>query len=291
VQADRTIATVLHTLATTQRLVFFAGLPGTGKSFLSHQLAHLAHAAGRTIHLLQWDVARPVFEASPAGQRYPVEHGVTHGLIRLAVGRWARQAIAQWHQRYAEPQHLLIGETPFVGHRFMTLARPAPDAAEPLLCDSTCCFVIPVPSRAVRHYIEQDRERRAVHPRHAREREDAPPQVLRDLWMQLLHVATVLGLSPGTGTAPTTTEAPYDPITYQRVYTALLAHRRTHPLPVDTVLPTTALSVYDFAVPTQDVVPTAEEVLHFIHDTAVQYSDPEVLQRHIEQWYRHDLPT
>ena len=27
--------------------------------------------AGHGIHLLQWDVARPVFEASPAGQRYP----------------------------------------------------------------------------------------------------------------------------------------------------------------------------------------------------------------------------
>lgn len=289
VHADRTVSAVLQTLATTQRLVFFAGLPGTGKSFLSHQLAHLAHAAGRTIHLLQWDVARPVFEASPAGQLYPVVHGVTHGLIRVAVGRWARQAIARWHQRYAEAQHLLIGETPFVGHRLMTLARPAPDAAEPLLRDTTCCFVIPVPSRTVRSYIEQDRERRTANPLHARERQDAPPQVLRDLWAQLLQVATALGLSPGTGAATTGADAPYDPVTYQRVYAALLAHRRTHPLPVDTVLPTTTWSVYDFAVPTQDVIPTAEEVFHFIHDTALQYPDPEVLQQHIDQWYRYDL--
>ncbi|PWU23936.1 MAG: hypothetical protein C5B48_07755, partial [Candidatus Rokuibacteriota bacterium] len=49
-----------------RRLVFFAGLPGTGKSLLVQQLAHVAGAAGRRIHLLQWDVARPVFEASPA---------------------------------------------------------------------------------------------------------------------------------------------------------------------------------------------------------------------------------
>ena len=38
-----------------QRLVFFAGMPGTGKSLLVHLLAHLAHAAGRPVHLLQWD--------------------------------------------------------------------------------------------------------------------------------------------------------------------------------------------------------------------------------------------
>jgi adenylylsulfate kinase-like enzyme len=48
-------------------MVFLAGLPGTGKSLLAHQLAHMASDAGRTIHLLQWDVARPVFEASAAG--------------------------------------------------------------------------------------------------------------------------------------------------------------------------------------------------------------------------------
>ena len=63
--------TALAVLARDARLVFFAGLPGTGKSLLLHQLAHLAHARGRRIHLLQWDVARPVFEASEAGPVYP----------------------------------------------------------------------------------------------------------------------------------------------------------------------------------------------------------------------------
>ena len=85
--ADPRLYAHLQRLASVQRLVFFAGLPGTGKSLLSHQLAHLAHAMGRTVHMLQWDVARPVFEASPAGQRYPVVQGVTHGVIRRAAGR------------------------------------------------------------------------------------------------------------------------------------------------------------------------------------------------------------
>src|SRR5919201_3102249 len=60
--ADRRLADHLDGLA-AQRMVFFAGLPGTGKSFLVHQLTHLAVARGRRVHLLQWDVARPMFEA------------------------------------------------------------------------------------------------------------------------------------------------------------------------------------------------------------------------------------
>src|SRR5437867_2336863 len=139
IAADAGLYAHLQRLASAQRCVFFAGLPGTGKSLLSHQLTHLAHALGRTVHMLQWDVARPVFEASAAGQRYPVVQGVTHGVIRKAAGLWARQAVVQWHQRYPEAGHLLIGETPFVGHRFIELARQRADAAEPLL--RTACFV------------------------------------------------------------------------------------------------------------------------------------------------------
>ena len=191
--ADPGLYAHLQRLASAQRCVFFAGLPGTGKSLLSHQLTHLAHALGRTVHMLQWDVARPVFEASAAGQRYPVVQGVTHGVIRKAAGLWARQAVVQWHQRYPEAGHLLIGETPLVGHRFIELARQRADAAEPLL--QTACFVVPVPSRAVRDFLEAERQRRSVRPLHAQEREDAPPQVLRDLWRHLAGIAPALGVS------------------------------------------------------------------------------------------------
>jgi len=88
VDADRRLAERIHALA-DRRLVFFAGLPGTGKSLLVHQLVHLATGVGRRVHLLQWDVARPVFEASPAGRRYPLADGVTHAVIRSAAGRWS----------------------------------------------------------------------------------------------------------------------------------------------------------------------------------------------------------
>ena len=81
----------------------FAGLPGTGKSLLVQQLTQLAASAGRRVHLLQWDVARPPFEASAAGRRYPVVDGVTHPVIRKAVGLWARRAVVAWDEATRNP--------------------------------------------------------------------------------------------------------------------------------------------------------------------------------------------
>ena len=284
VAADPRLYAHLQRLARAQRLVFFAGLPGTGKSLLSHQLAHLAHTMGRTVHMLQWDVARPVFEASPAGQRYPVVHGVTHGVIRKAAGLWARQALVQWQQRHPEAHHLLIGETPFVGHRFVELAQPHEDAAEPLLRATSSCFVVPVPSRAIRDLLEAERQRRSTRPLHPQEREDAPPQVLRDLWRQVASIAPLLGIPSVAGLAEA--DVPYDPALYQQVYQHLLRHRQVLVLPVDTMLPTATLSVYDFAMPRYDVVPTAEDITRCILEVEQQYPELDVLQRAIDNWYR-----
>ena len=98
VSADRALAERIRTLA-AGRMVFVAGLPGTGKSLLAHQLAHVASDAGRQVHLLQWDVARPVFEASPAGRRYPLADGVTHAVIRRAAGLASKTGRATSHWR------------------------------------------------------------------------------------------------------------------------------------------------------------------------------------------------
>jgi hypothetical protein len=284
VAADPRLYARLQGLASAQRLVFFAGLPGTGKSLLSHQLAHLAHAMGRTVHMLQWDVARPVFEASPAGQRYPVVSGVTHGVIRIAAGLWARRALVQWHQRHPEAHHLLIGETPFVGHRFIELAYPHEDTAESLLRAASCCFVVPVPSRAIRDRLETERRHRSARPLHPQEREDAPPQVLRDLWRQVASIAALLGIAPAASLAEA--DVPYDPVLYQQTYQRLLRHRQVLVLAVDTMLPTATLSVYDFAMPRYDVVPTAEDITRCIREVEQEYPEPDVLQRALDHWYR-----
>jgi hypothetical protein len=261
------------------RCVFFAGLPGTGKSLLIHQLAHLADASGRHVHLLQWDVARPAFEASPAGRRYPQTHGITHGLIRVAAGRWARRALARWDS-VSPPSALLIGETPFVGHRFIDLARPAEDAAERVLAGPASRFVIPVPSVALRQHLESERARRAATPVHAREREDAPPDVLRAVWRNMVEAATALGID---GAAAVTS---YDPAIYRAVYERLLAHRHAQAISVDERLPAASVSAYAFRIPIADLTPTGDEAARFIADAEREYADPVALERAIAGWFK-----
>jgi hypothetical protein len=283
IDGDPQLSSALGALAETGRLVFFAGLPGTGKSLLIHQLALLAHGRGRPVHLLQWDVARPVFEASEPGRRYPQDRGVTHGVIRMAVGRWARPALVRWDHAHPGAEHLLIGETPLVGHRLVELARPADDAAERLLAAGGTRFVVPVPSREVRRHLEAERARRAVRPLHPREAEDAPPELLRNLWRQLVSVARALGVA--SAPSDRTADVPYDPDVYARVYAHVLARRRASALPLDTVLPTAALSVYDVRVPVRDLVPTGEEAARFVEMVAAAGGDPEAVRREIERWW------
>ncbi len=272
--------TALTALATDARLVFVAGLPGTGKSLLIHQLVFLAHEIGRTVSLLQWDVARPVVESHPAARAFPARDGVTHGVVRMAVGRWARLAVARWAARSA-PSALLIGETPLVGHRLVELARPMPDDAEPVLSDARTRFVISVPSRDLRRHLEAERGRRAARPLHPREREDAPPEVLRDLWRQLARVAEALGV-PG---ADPSASAPYDPALYAAVYRHVLRRRHVAVLPMDAILPAEALSPYDFAVPVEDLRPAAEDVEPLLAAAAREWKDSVALDRALNEWY------
>jgi hypothetical protein len=283
VRGEPHLAAQLQALG-SQRMVFVAGLPGTGKSLLAHQIVHLASAAGRTVHLLQWDVARPALEASRAGHRYPLADGVTHPLIRKAAGLWARRAIAAWSQRCADRRHLLVGETPFVGNRFVELAQRLDDDAEPLLAAPSCRFAIAVPSVAVRQFLEGERERRAANPRHPREREDAPPRVLRALWRELTEIAPRLGISTGVENA----SSAFEPAVYQRVYETVLRHRHVEIVTLDAILPTDALSVYDYAVAPRDLVPTEGEADFAIGEAERLYPDPIALDGDTARWWQVD---
>ncbi len=274
----------LQHLSQTARAVFFAGLPGTGKSLLVHELVHLTHAAGRSVHLLQWDVVRPAIERSPAGAAYPTVDGVTHGVIRIAAGLWARDMVARWAAGPLHPDRVLIGETPLVGHRFIELARPEADGAEPFLSGPGCRFVIPVPSVEVRHAIEAERARRIAQPFHDREREDAPPHVLRAQWEALAAVAPLVGVRPA-GTPRGATQVPYDPTAYERVYEFVLRHRHTQGIPVRTLLPATTISVYDFAAPTRDLVPASDEAAAFVGLVEARFPTVLAVQSAIDRWY------
>lgn len=284
-------------------MVFLAGLPGTGKSLLIHQLAHLAHAAGREVSLIQWDVVRPAVEASPAGARYPEAEGIAHPVIRKAAGVWSRGAVARWHARAggagdaapggrasggagtAAAGPLLIGETPLIGLRFVELARRADDAAEPSLAAASCRFVIPVPSRAVRSHLEGERGRRAQRPAHGREREDAAPSVVAALWDELVRVAADLGIAPYEGPGRGGAPPAYDPDLYERVYGAVLRHRRAERLSIDEILPARGMSAYAFTFQPHEVVPAPDEAAAAVREVERAYPDRSRLEDEIDRWY------
>ncbi|MDE2775820.1 MAG: hypothetical protein OXI77_07770 [Chloroflexota bacterium] len=216
-------------------LVFFAGLPGVGKSLLLQQLTLMARAAGRRVTLLQWDVARQPFETP----RYPLSEGATHPLVINATGLWLRAALADWDARAKKPGDMLIGEAPFIGGRCMEIARSMADEAEALLSNERTQFLIPVPSRPIRALIEDRRARSIAAPQHENETHDAPPDLLRALWLDVYRVGVALGLAEEAAG-----ESAYSPAVYEAVYRQLLRHRHARVLPVNEPLQPTA-SVYD----------------------------------------------
>src|SRR5262249_8980099 len=153
-----------------------------------------------------------------------------------AAGWWVRHALEAWNTQQSGADHLLIGETPFVGNRFVELAQRLDDGAEAFLAARSCRFVITVPSRAVRRHLEALRERPPISPLHPREREDAPPRVLRELWADLAAMARQLGI---VGSEPDgDRSAGYEPDVYRRVYERILRHRTVEVIALDVILPT-----------------------------------------------------
>lgn len=276
---DPVVAGQLRVLAADARIVFVTGLPGTGKSLVIRELARTAAARGRTVHTVQWDVARPLFEAAPAGRRYPLDNGVTHPAIRRAVGLWVRDAVGGWHAAHPGAADLLIGELPLVGGRFIELAKPAPDPAEPVLTAASCRFVIPVPSHEVRTVMERERDRRMAQPVHAREREDAPSHVLRALWTELAGVARTLRLSEAAAGAV------YDPAVYEAVYRRVLRRRHAETLPLTRVLDVGDTSAYDLGVPVRELLPSPGDVESSIRAVEARYPDMDWVAKEMTQWY------
>ena len=204
-------------------------------------------------------------------------------MLRKAAGLWARDAVAAWAARHAGGGALLAGETPLIGHRFVELARPADDTAEPALAAGTTRFLVPVPTVEVRRAIEAARAATTASPRHERERADAVPSVLGLLWGEVLDAAARLAAERGD---PPPVVVGYDPDTYLAVYTEALRHRNWEPLPVEVALPTQERSVYDVEAPVVDLAPTEAEAEAYVARVEREYPDLEALRRETTAWWQ-----
>ena len=99
-------------------------------------------------------------------------------------------------------------------------------------------------------------------------------------------MAGQLGLaSSAAGVSATNTVVFYDPLVYRRVYELVLRHRHVEVASLDAILPTESLSVYDFAVSPDDLVPTEIEAEEVIHEVERDYPDPTRLEAEVARWW------
>lgn len=237
--------------ALDKRMVFFTGLSGVGKSLYIQQFSNLAASSGRTVHLLQWDVTREAFQSEQLLAKYPEVDGVTHSVIRKAVGLWARQGILQWHRQYTDSQHILIAELPLIGNRLVELVQQHDDPVEHLLASNQVQFFIPVPSQQVRAHIIGCRTASIDRPEHAREAADAPVSVVNSMWRQVRELAVMLGMN--------VEDKGYDPYLYSEVYQYLLVHRNAKSIFIEQILQTQD-SVYELGGIASELLATPSQV-------------------------------
>jgi len=196
-------------------------------------------------------------------------------MIRKAVGLWARQAVADWHQTQSDDA-ILIGELPLIGNRLIELVQKHDDDAESLLTSDDSYFVTPVPSVEVRRVIEEARAKSIANPSHHKEEKDAPPNVIEGLWLELHEL----------GTKTLSIQLPnndYNPDLYAQVYTSLLKHRHHAVLNINEIIKTEN-SVYDFEA-NQSLAATEDTAQRIIKEIETTYST-EDLHRSVENWYK-----
>ncbi len=264
-------------LVQSQRALMFAGVPGVGKSLMLQQAAHLAHASGRVLHQMQWDVSRTAFELHPyVLARYPEVDGVTHPMVRKAVGMWARQALLDWHQAHPHAEHLLLGELPLIGNRFIELVQHRTDEVEALLAAPEVKFVVPAPSKEIRAAIEKARAASIANPRDDNEKWDAPPNVLQMLWDDVYQMAVRTGITNDID--PT-----YSPDVYLGAFDALLVHRNTEHIYIDMHLKPTE-SAYILPPIASELKATPDEVEALIKLVETTWTVTEV-SKMVATWY------
>jgi hypothetical protein len=279
ISSEPDLRTLMATLARTKRMVFFAGLPGVGKSLLIRELARTAHAASRTVHILQWDTVRLPFVSPATEKRYPEQGGQTHAMLRRAIGRWARKAVLSWDRQYDE-SHILLGEVPLVGSRLLDLVQVQDDAVESLLAGPEVLFITPVPSIATRRVIERARSHTSAHPAHPREREDAPSDILQKVWQDVHALAVTLGVAASSADE----RIPFDPQSYAEVYRHLLRHRPALMLWMEANLEPSG-SVYDLQSAAEELVPTTEDAFSIVAQLEHDHTAEEIEQS-VANWFQ-----
>lgn len=272
---------ILAGMARNCRMIFFTGLPASGKSFFLRALISIAGNAGRRVHLMRWDAGLASFQTDEILARYPDVADGSHPIVRKAAGLWGRQAVARWLDMHPDHAHLLVGEVPIVGNRFSELVKVLPDEVETALASLETAFVYPVPAREMRGKLEALRRETFANPRHPDEAKDAPPATMELAWKLTCKKSIELGLVQTTEGESTST---YDTALYRRFFDHLLQHRNARALDVN-MFYSSGGSPHDIQGVVSEIFATPEEVEEAI--AAIEaVMDPEAAARAVENWYR-----
>ncbi|MFD1196510.1 hypothetical protein ACFQ3C_17710 [Seohaeicola saemankumensis] len=272
---------ILAEMARNCRMIFFTGLPASGKSFFLRELISIAGNVGRCVHLIRWDAALASFQTDEILASYPDVADGSHPIVRRAAGLWGRQAVARWLEMHPDDADVLIGEVPIVGNRFSELVKVLSDEVEAALASETTTFVYSVPTKEIRSKLEAIRRETFSNPKHSHEANDAPPATMDLAWNLTCTKSIELGLLPSAeGESPRR----YDEVLYRRFFDHLLRNRNAEALDVDTLYASSG-SAHDIQGDIFEIFATPREVADAI--AAIQADmDAEAATRAVENWHR-----
>lgn len=226
---DHEIARFFRDISDTAKLVVFSGLPGVGKSLYIKEFTRIAIESGRSIDLIQWDVARKAFETEFIMKHFPMQGSTVHDGLKLAAGKWLMEYVADWNKKASSTDSLLLIEAPLVGHRFAELVHQnQDDELEEFLSSEACRIIVPIPTKRLRKHIEEERARQVSED--AKDWSGAKPSVMLQLWKDTCEIANVFGMDISMEGQP-----PYSDAIYEYVYSVILKHRHFEALIVDEV--------------------------------------------------------
>ena len=272
---------ILADVARDSRMVFFTGLPASGKSFLVREMVTVAVAAGRRVQMIRWDTGLASFQDMGVSAKYPDVEDGSHPIIRKAAGLWGRRAVARWIAEHPDPAEMLIGEVPIIGNRYSEFLKPLPDDAEPALGSDATLFLYPVPTPEVRARLEAIRRDTFANPRHPDEKRDAPPSTMELAWRLTCLKVIDLGL---VRERDLEAQPLYSETVYRMLFDRLLRHRNAQALRVDTLWPGGG-SAHDLHDAVRELTATPDEVQLAI--AAVEAAmTPEQAALDIGNWHR-----
>jgi hypothetical protein len=251
----------LYQTACSAKIVMFSGLPGVGKSLYINQFHQIAQQQGRSLTVIQWDIARKGFETPEISAFYPLGDGLAHPGVLVAAGAWLMETVQEWILTHSDSKNLLLIEAPLIGNRFVELVKKGQnEALEDFLQSDQFQVLVPLPVWT-----------------------GAKRPVLLALWRMMCRIAHELGKN----VVLTEEQPPYDPAIYSYVFERVLKYRHHTFLHLDTIYavsPTTTDTFHQLP----SLVPNPQDAYRHALQVRQQYPTDEALTDFVKNWFKHD---